>query len=405
MAALSGMRILDMTQWEAGTACTQSLAWLGASVVKIEQPDVGDPGRGLRTTEGEDSEYFVNWNSNKRSVTLDLSSKKGRELLLLMVPRYDVFVENYGPGVVEKLDIGYEVMKAVHPDIIYVRIKGFGTTGPYSEYKCMDMVAQAAAGAFSITGEPDGPPMRPGPTMGDAGTGVPAALALSAAYAQKLRTGEGQLFELSMQEAMTYYLRTAVSRTRFGQVATPRTGNGDNPFVSLYPCAPGGPNDYVFVMAVNPRMWNAVCRALGQPELLSDPRFSTAHARHENRQLLFNEIESWTRLHTKKQCMSALADEGVCASQVYETKELFTDPHLLARDFVHEVEHAVHGNVRLLGWPARMSKSHVDIEAAPLLGEHTDEVLAEDLGLSVEDISELRSEGSIGCEMTQGVGS
>ncbi|GIS70113.1 MAG: formyl-CoA:oxalate CoA-transferase [Gammaproteobacteria bacterium] len=405
MAALSGMRILDMTQWEAGTACTQSLAWLGASVVKIEQPDVGDPGRGLRTTEGEDSEYFVNWNSNKRSVTLDLSSKKGRELLLLMVPRYDVFVENYGPGVVEKLDIGYEVMKAVHPDIIYVRIKGFGTTGPYSEYKCMDMVAQAAAGAFSITGEPDGPPMRPGPTMGDAGTGVQAALAISAAYAQKLRTGEGQLIELSMQEAMTYYLRTAVSRTRFGQVATPRTGNGDNPFVSLYPCAPGGPNDYVFVMAVNPRMWNAVCRALGQPELLSDPRFSTAHARHENRQLLFNEIESWTRLHTKKQCMSALADEGVCASQVYETKELFTDPHLLARDFVHEVEHAVHGNVRLLGWPARMSKSHVDIEAAPLLGEHTDEVLAEDLGLSVEDISELRSEGSIGCEMTQGVGS
>ena len=405
MAALSGMRILDMTQWEAGTACTQSLAWLGASVVKIEQPDVGDPGRGLRTTEGEDSEYFVNWNSNKRSVTLDLSSKKGRELLLLMVPRYDVFVENYGPGVVEKLDIGYEVMKAVHPDIIYVRIKGFGTTGPYSEYKCMDMVAQAAAGAFSITGEPDGPPMRPGPTMGDAGTGVQAALAISAAYAQKLRTGEGQLIELSMQEAMTYYLRTAVSRTRFGQVATPRTGNGDNPFVSLYPCAPGGPNDYVFVMAVNPRMWNAVCRVLGQPELLSDPRFSTAHARHENRQLLFNEIESWTRLHTKKQCMSALADEGVCASQVYETKELFTDPHLLARDFVHEVEHAVHGNVRLLGWPARMSKSHVDIEAAPLLGEHTDEVLAEDLGLSVEDISELRSEGSIGCEMTQGVGS
>jgi len=403
MAALSGMRILDMTQWEAGTACTQSLAWLGANVVKIEQPDVGDPGRGVRTTHGVDSEYFVNWNSNKRSVTIDLSSEKGRDLLLQMVPRYDVFVENYGPGVVEKLDIGYEVMKTIHPDIIYVRIKGFGTTGPYAEYKCMDMVAQAAAGAFSITGEPDGPPMRPGPTMGDAGTGVQAALAISAAYAQKLRTGEGQLIELSMQEAMTYYLRTAVSRTGFGRVATPRTGNGDNPFVSLYPCAPGGRNDYVFVMAVNPRMWNAVCRALGQPELLSDPRFSTAHARHENRQLLFDEIESWTRVHTKKQCMSALADEGVCASQVYETKELFTDPHLLERDFVHEVEHAVHGKVQLLGWPARMSKSRVDIEAAPLLGEHTDEVLAEDLGLSVEALSKLRSEGSIGREMTQHV--
>ena len=130
MAALSGMRILDMTQWEAGTACTQSLAWLGANVVKIEQPDVGDPGRGVRTTHGVDSEYFVNWNSNKRSVTIDLSSEKGRDLLLQMVPRYDVFVENYGPGVVEKLDIGYEVMKTIHPEIIYVRIKGFGTTGP-----------------------------------------------------------------------------------------------------------------------------------------------------------------------------------------------------------------------------------------------------------------------------------
>ena len=200
---------------------------------------------------------------------------------------------------------------------------------------------------------------------------------------------------------MTYYLRTAVSRTRFGKVATPRTGNGENPFVSLYPCAPGGPNDYVFVMAVNPRMWGAVCRAVGQPELLLDPRFSTAQARHENRRLLFDEIGTWTRSHTKKECMSALAEEGVCASQVYETHELFTDPHLVERDFVHDVEHAVHGKVQLLGWPARMSKSHVAIEAAPLLGEHTDEVLAEDLGLSAEDIDELRAEGSIGSEMIE----
>ena len=401
MAALDGLRILDMTQWEAGTACTQSLAWLGATVVKIERPEVGDPGRGVGRNDGVDSEYFVNWNSNKRSVTFDLSSEKGRDLLLQMVPRYDVFVENYGPGVVEKLDIGYDVMQTVHPEIIYVRIKGFGTSGPYAHFKCMDMVAQAAAGAFSITGEPDGPPMRPGPTMGDAGTGVQAALAISAAYAQKLKTGEGQLIELSMQEAMTYYLRTAVSRTRFGQVATPRTGNGENPFVSLYPCAPGGPNDYVFVMAVNPRMWGAVCRAVGQPELLSDPRFSTAQARHENRRLLFDEIGAWTRSHTKKECMSTLAEEGVCASQVYETNELFTDPHLVERNFVHDVEHAVHGKVQLLGWPARMSKSQVAIEAAPLLGEHTDEVLAEDLGLSAEDIDELRAEGSIGSEMIE----
>ena len=148
MSALEGMRILDMTQWEAGPSCTQSLAWLGADVVKIEPPIEGDPGRHVAETQGIDSEYFINWNSNKRSVTLNLRSQKGRELLLKMVRNYDVFIENYGPGVVEKLDVGYETMKAIHPALIYVRIKGFGTSGPRAHYKSMDMVAQAAAGAF-----------------------------------------------------------------------------------------------------------------------------------------------------------------------------------------------------------------------------------------------------------------
>jgi len=172
MAALDGLRILDMTQYEAGTCCTQSLALLGADVVKVEPPGQGDPARGRWRGLEVDTEYFLNWNSNKRSITLDLSRPEGRDLLLRLAPGYDVFIENYGPGVVEKLDIGYEVMRAVNPGIIYVRIKGFGTDGPYAHFKCMDMVAQCAAGAFSITGEPDGPPMRPGPTMGDAGTGM-----------------------------------------------------------------------------------------------------------------------------------------------------------------------------------------------------------------------------------------
>ena len=397
MAALDGLRILDMTQWEAGTCCTQSLAFLGATVFKVEQPDVGDPGRRLWSRDS-DSEYFVNWNSNKRSVTIDLGNPAGRELLLEMVPHYDVFVENYGPGVVEKLDIGYDVMRGIKPDIIYARIKGFGTSGPYAHYKCMDMVAQAAAGAFSITGEPDGPPMRPGPTMGDAGTGVQAALAITAAWAQKQRTGEGQYIELSMQEAMTYYLRTAVSRTGFGASPTPRIGNGDNPFVSLYPCLGNGPNDYVFIMAVNPRMWAAVCRTIGQPDLLDDGRFDTAAKRRENVQALRGEIEAWTRSRSKSDAMTALAEAGVCASQVYETHDLFTDPHLLARDFVQTVQHAEHGDVRLLRWPAQMSKSKVEMKAAPLLGEHTDEVLGQDLGLSRADIDALRTTGAIGLE-------
>ena len=399
MAALDGLRILDMTQFEAGTACTQSLAWLGADVVKVEQPDVGDPGRGRLRGAKVDSEYFINWNSNKRSVTIDLSQPAGRDLLLSMVPRFDVFVENYGPGVIEKLDIGYDVMAAIKPDIIYLRIKGFGTSGPYAHFKCMDMVAQAAAGAFSITGEPDGPPMRPGPTMGDAGTGVQAALAITAAWAQKQRTGEGQLIELSMQEAMTYYLRTAVSRTQYGEVATPRNGNGDNPFVSLYPCAPGGANDFVFVMAVNPRMWAALCQVIGKPDLLQDPRFDTAAKRRENHAALSEEIAAWTLERTKQEAMASLAGAGICASHVYETHELFSDPHLQARGFIHDLEHADHGSIRLLGWPARMSKSSVPISAAPLLGEHTDEVISGELGLDEQAIARLRADGAIGREM------
>lgn len=398
MTALEGMRVLDMTQFEAGTCCTQSLAFLGADVVKVERPNVGDPGRGRARGELLDAEYFINWNSNKRSVTLDLSNPEGRELLLKMVRNYDVFVENYGPGVVEKLEIGYEVLRRENPELIYARIKGFGTSGPRADYKCMDMVAQAAAGAMSITGNPDGPPMRPGPTTGDAGTGMQAALAITAAYVQRLRTGTGQLIELAMQEAMTYYLRTAVSRTRFGTVPSRRSANGENPFMAMYPCSPGGPNDYVYIMAVNQRMWDAVAAAIGIPDLMRDERFAKPRVRHENREALFETISAWTRTKTKQEASTIFAEAGVCASPVNETTDLFTDEHLLERDFIKQIDHREHGQVRILGWPSRLSESSVEPVAAPLLGEHTDEVLQEDLGLSGDQLAELHRRNVVGNE-------
>ena len=398
MPALDGLRILDMSQWEAGSACTQALAWLGADVVKVELPVFGDPGRARRPARSLDSEYFVNWNSNKRSITLDLQSKRGRQILLDMVSQYDVFIENYGPGVIEKLDIGYDILKLLHPEIIYVRIKGFGTSGPYAHYKCMDMVAQAAAGAFSITGEPDGPPMRPGPTMGDAGTGIQAALAITAALVQRIRTGRGQLIELSMQEAMTYYVRTFLARTKFGTVPAPRSGNAESAFMALYPCYPGGPNDYVFIMAANPRMWTALMSTINKAHLLEEERFRTARARLVNREALSQEISEWTIKRTKQECMQQFAETGVCASAVLDTQELYVDPHLQARDFIKHVTHPEHGEIPLMGWPARMSESSVELTAAPLLGEHTDEVLKSDLGLSCDELDQLRNQGVIGCE-------
>jgi formyl-CoA transferase len=378
MPALEGLRILDMTQYEAGTACTQALAWLGADVVKVEAPGTGDPGRGVWGDGKIDAEYFTVWNSNKRSIAIDLRNPAGRDLLLKMLPNYDVFIENYGPGVIERLNLGYEVMREINPAIIYARIKGFGVDGPWSDYKCYDMVGQAAAGAFSITGEPDGPPMRPGPTTGDAGTGVQMALAISAAYVQKLRTGKGQVIELSMQEAMTYYLRTATASTNYGEHATPRTGNGNLPTMSLYPCTGGGPNDYVFVMAVTPRM----C-------------FIHQADRLANEQALRAEIQAWTSVRDKYQAMRELAEGGVPASAVLDTRDLFHNPHLLQRGFVHTVEHESRGTIKLLGWPARMSESSVDIQAAPRLGRHSAEVVAEDLGLPETEIHKLLDAGII----------
>ena len=399
MPALDGLKILDMTQYEAGTSCTQALAWLGADVVKVERPGVGEPGRGLKIDAWEDSEYFIHWNSNKRSVTINLASPEGRDVLLKMLPNYDVFIENYGPGVVEKLGLDYDTMKAIHPEIIYARIKGFGTSGPYSEYKCFDMVAQAAGGSFSMTGEPDGPPMKPGPTLGDSGTGVQMALAITAAYVQKLNTGKGQLIEISMQEAVTYFMRTIIAMgSKWGKVAAKRRGNGSDPAVNLYPCEPGGPNDYVYIMAVTEKMWGDLCKVIDRLDLLEDPRFADTMKRRANAEPLKEELAKWTTARGKMDAMKILCEAGVPASAVFDTRDLFNDPHLLGRGFIKEVEHAELGKIPLLGWPARMSESDVPIKAAPLLGQHTAEILARDLGLDDASIEKLVEEGAVTLE-------
>ena len=397
MAALTGLRVLDLTQWESGTSCTQALAWLGADVVKIESPRDGDPGRSLSRGYWQDSEYFINWNSNKRSVAIDLLEPRGRDLLLELVPQFDVFIENYGPGVVEKLDIGYDAIKAVHPGVIYAQIKGFGLTGPYAKYKCFDMVAQAAAGALSITGEPDGPPMRPGPTLGDSGSGVQMALAVSAAYAQKLREGTGQHIELSMQESVTYFMRTMIALgAEGGQKVAPRIGNEFDPTINLFPCKPFGPNDYIYIMVVTEPHWMLLCETIKQPGLIDDSRFIDLAARQEHDEELNEIISAWTSTHTKHEAMHALCEVGIPASAVFDTKDLFSDPHLKERGFIHKVSQDDSSpDLTLLGWPLRMSKSKVPITSAPRLGDHTDTILETELGMSREAVRKLIDDGII----------
>ena len=399
MPALEGVRVLDMTQYEAGTSCTQALAWLGADVVKVEPPKNGDPGRGVGRSENKDySAYFCAWNANKRSVALDLRSSEGHALFMRLVPKFDVFVENYGPGVVERLDIGYEKLRTVNAGLVYARIKGFGTSGPYAGYRCMDMIAQAAAGAFSITGEADGPPMMPGPTTGDSGTGVQAAMAILAAYVQRLRTGEGQEIELSMQEAMAYYVRTrAYIGSAWGTKATGRSGNaGGLPPVNIYPCKPFGANDYVYLMPVNQDHWDALCAAIDRADLLLDERFASTRGRIDNGAALYEEIASFTRERTKYEAMEAIAAAGVPCSACLDTRELHHDRHLVERGFVQPLKLPVHGEVPMLGFAPRLSESQVPMRRPPRLGEHTDEVLTAELGLDQTALAPLREAGVIG---------
>ena len=394
MAALDGMRVLDMTQYEAGTSCTQYLAWLGADVVKVEGP-TGDPGRytgkGLDGHPG-DPQYFMNYSGNKRSVVLNLKTERGRQVFLDLVPHFDVFVENYGPGVIEALHLTPDVLCELNPRLIYARIKGFGLSGPYKDYKVYDWVAQAAAGTFSATGDPDGPPSIVGPTMGDSGTGMQAALGVVAAYVQQQRTGRGQVIEVSMQEAVTMFMRT-LDLALWGKDPAGRHGNErGRAGGGLYPCKGGGPNDWVFIFPATTRMFDALCNAMGRPELLADPRFETPQARAQHLGELRECIRDYTLQHDKREVMRTLAGAGVPCSYVFDTMDLFTDEHLQARDFITEVDHPVNGRVKLMRHPLRM-EGVVKQQRAPLLGEHTDEVLGALLGLGESELVELRDAG------------
>jgi formyl-CoA transferase len=401
MPALSGIRVVDLTQFEAGTTCTEALVWLGADVLKIERPGVGEQGRNSSVDiPGLDSYYFLLLNANKRSVTIDVRSERGRELMFRLIEEADVFVENFAPGAIERLGFSYEEVKARNPRIVYAQIKGYDPDGPFGEYLAFDATAQAAGGSVSITGQPDGPPLRPGVNVADTGTGLHLLSGILAALYQRERTGEGQHVRVAMQEVVINFCRVSYMRQFMSGRACERYGNPlplNNAPADLFPCKPGGPNDYVMIYGSRGgnAQWERLLDIIGRPDLKGDPRFGSPEARSEHTAEINELVSAWTREYTKHEVMRILGEALVPAGAVLDTMELSTDPHLTSNGTFVDVEHPARGTVQMPGWPVRMSDSHVPIVPAPLLGANTDDVLTEVVGMGREEIDELRREGVI----------
>jgi formyl-CoA transferase len=397
--ALAGVRVIDLTQFEAGTSCTETLAWLGADVIKVEQPGSGDQGRQLSADQpGADSYYFLLLNANKRSVTCNLKEERGKALLRALIQHGDVFIENFAPGAIDRLGFSYDEVARINPRVIYAQIKGFPTEGPFGQFLSFDMVAQAAGGAFSLTGEPDGPPLKPGPNVGDTGTGLHTAIGILAALYQRKRTGRGQRIEVAMQEAVINYTRVAYMTQPVTGRPPERRGSGAARGVAapsgVFRCKGDGPNDYCYIHASRGgergHFHRLLC-AIGQEQLMSDPRFASSDNRTRHAAELHAIIEDWTRQRPKREVMEILGAAGVPTGAVFDTIELHSDPFLRERGAFTTVQHPVRGEFTMPGWPVKMSDSNVAVRSAPLLGQDNASVYGELLGCTREQLDELRA--------------
>lgn len=397
---LSGIRVLDFTQFEAGPSCTEALAWLGAEVVKIENPRLGDPGRRLRPGQPDDDPwYFQLFNANKKSVTVNLKSPRGLALVKDLLRRADVCVENFAPGTIERLGLGYEVVRELNPQIIYCQVKGFGEGSPYENNLAFDMIAQACGGTMSVTGERNGPPCKPGISIGDTGTGMLMAVTIASALFRRQLTGHGRRLQVAMQDAMLHYMRTNfATQARTGKPATrngAKVGGVSNAPMGLYPCKPGGPNDYVYIMTsrANPEHWTRLLKLIGREDLIDDVRYATPADRLAREAEVDAIIAEWTRRHTKHEAMALVGSVGVPAGAVLDTMELQNDPSFAARGIMQVAQHPTYGPFRMPAWPVRIDGRSPHVVPSPALGQHTDAVLSGWLGLGAAEIASLHGEG------------
>jgi len=376
---LEGIRVVDLTQYEAGPSATQILAWLGADVIKVEPPG-GEPSRHLIGGDAErDSIVFVLFHQSKRGVVLDLATDAGRARLRALLRTADVLAENFAPNTLERLGLPIDALLAEQPALIVASVRGYGPNGPWSAYKSLDFVGQAVGGAMSVNGAPDGPPTRVGVTIADSGTGLHLAVGILSALFRRTRTGRGGRVEVSLQDAIVNLMRNAMAPTYVAGTAAPRTGSAYVTSVpsDLYPCAPGGPNDFLYILLAAKQHWESLLRAIGREELRDDPRYARQSARNARPEETRAIVREWTVRRDKFEAMEHLSRFGVPCGAVLDTAELLANEQLRACGMVIDHHHPHWGDIRIPACPIRLDGFTARIEPAPGLGAHTVEVLGE----------------------------
>jgi formyl-CoA transferase len=412
--ALEGVRILDFTHVQSGPTCTQLLAWFGADVIKVERPGVGDITRGqLQDIPNVDSLYFTMLNHNKRSITLDTKNAKGKEVLERLIKSCDVLVENFGPGVLDRMGFTWETIQRLNPRMIVASIKGFGP-GPYEDCKVYENVAQCTGGAASTTGFREGPPLVTGAQIGDSGTGLHLALGIVTALFHRTKTGLGQRVTCAMQDGVLNLARVKLRDqqrlahgplTEYSQYgegvpfgdAVPRAGNdsGGGQPGRILKCKgwEGDPNAYIYFITQAP-VWGAICDVIGEPGWKNHPDYATPKARLPRLNEIFARIETWTSSKTKFEAMEILNEFDIPCGPILSMKELAEDTSLRATGTVVEVDHPTRGKYLSVGNPIKLSASPANVERSPLLGEHTDEVLITVLGYTAEEVAAIKASGA-----------
>ena len=406
--ALSGIRILDMTHVQAGPTSSQLMAFLGADVIKVESPWGDATRKQLVDIPGADSLYFTMLNCNKRSITLNLKNDRGKEIFTRLIESCDVVMENFGPGVLDRLGFSWDQVRKINPRIIMASIKGFGTEGPYAAFKAYENVAQAMGGSMSTTGFPGGPPAVTGAQIGDSGTGVHLMAGILAAIIQRERTGCGQYVECAMMDCVMNLVRVKWrdhQRLDHGPLAeyssqdfedfTPRAGNdsGGGQLGNAIQCKPGGPNDYLYVV-VQEHVWKALANRIGGEELANDPRFNNIDVRRENQGGMWELLTEFASNYTKRELMEILNEIDVPCGPIMSTKDLANDDHVKLREMYVELDHPQRGKWYNLGCPIKLSDSPVEVKRSPLLGENTDEILSDVLEYAGDEIEALKAAGA-----------